>query len=72
MLVYSAKLDGVSTKVFEGKLSYNYQFVNINDKGVISILTIKSDNDLGYKKGDEVEIPVSISCFENKIYYKTL
>jgi len=62
----------VSIREFEKKKSFVYQFLTDTKSGALSLINVKSDVTLGYEKDDEVEIPISISCYNDSIYYKAL
>jgi len=70
-LIIKGKVETVSDSEFEGKVSYTYQFLSKN-KGKLNLVNVKSDKDLNIKEGSEVEIHVSISTFDGKVFYKAV
>jgi len=58
---------------FEGAISYKCQFITEDETKGISLIEIKllDEQDISIlKRGTKVQIPISISTMNNKIYYK--
>lgn len=68
------ELTSIKTTEFKGEKVSKLQFLNENDNGGLEVIEVKIDiehlnNEL--KKGDKVNVPVSMSVMNGKVYYKT-
>jgi len=71
MFKFVGKVESIVRKEHEGKVSYNLQFLDKTPKGFV-ITNIKADSLNGVVEGEDVELNISISSFEGKIYYKVI
>lgn len=72
-ITISGLVQSVSESTFEDVKSYTYQFLTKNKNGKLSVLDVKSKGvDLGLSQDEEASIEVSVSCYDNKIYFNAL
>jgi len=75
-LIFVGKLDNVMEQEHEGKKSVVLQFIDKAESGKLKLIDIKATENLEkFQKlevGKEVKLIVSISTFNNKIYFKAL
>lgn len=77
MQLAQIKISGVLAKVVkkESKDSvpyFSYQFFSSKKDGSLDLISVKSEKNLNLEEGKACEIAVSVSTFNNTVYYKAL
>ena len=75
-LVFIGKLDNILSVEHEGKKAVVLQFIDRTENGKLKLIDIKATENLEkfekLESGKEVKLLVSVSTFNNKIYFKAL
>ena len=75
-LVFIGKLDNVFSVENDGKKAIVLQFIDRTESGKLKLIDVKATENLEkfekLEPGREVKLLVSVSTFNNKIYYKAL
>jgi hypothetical protein len=74
MFAFKSKLSSKFVKSFEGKEVLILQFLITTEQGKMEIIEIK-DATQKYSTaevGKEITVPISISMYNNKLYFKTV
>ena len=75
-LIFIGKLDNVLSVEHDGKKSVVLQFIDRTEQGKLKLIDIKATENIEkfekLESGKEVKLLVSVSTFNNKIYFKAL
>lgn len=68
-ILIAGKVENVSEKIFEGKIKFVYQFLQSTKSG-LKLISVSSEKDQKFLVGEEIEAEISLSFYNNNIYYK--
>jgi len=75
-LIFIGKLDNVLVSEHDGKKVVILQFIDRTESGKLKLIDIKATENIEkfekLEPGKEVKLLVSVSTFNNKIYFKAL
>jgi hypothetical protein len=75
MLVYKGKIDAKKTGSYQNRTYAVLQFVERRDDGAIRLVEVNLPDGAdhsAYEQGKEVELPVTVSAKDNKVYFRAV